>query len=63
MAPRGTGDERDPHLERIIFDTTEWHDRLERLVELRRELPTSTFRSHGGKAIAAVMPAGERGGT
>jgi hypothetical protein len=31
--------ERDPHSERVIFDMAEWHDRLERLADMRRGLP------------------------
>jgi hypothetical protein len=29
---------RDPHSRRVVFDTVECHDRLERLANMRREL-------------------------
>jgi hypothetical protein len=41
MAQRTLPEERDPHSARIIYDMTEWHDRLERLADMRRELPAS----------------------
>jgi hypothetical protein len=42
MAQATTTTGRDPHRERIIFDTAEWHRRLEELVELRRETSESS---------------------
>jgi hypothetical protein len=36
MPPRAPLD--DPHSRRVVFDTVEWHDRLERLANMRREL-------------------------
>jgi hypothetical protein len=31
-------DDRDQHSRRVVFDTVEWHDRLVRLANIRREL-------------------------
>jgi hypothetical protein len=41
MAQRTVSKERNPHSDRVIYDATEWHDRLERLADMRRELPIS----------------------
>jgi hypothetical protein len=35
-------EDSDPHSKRMIFDTAEWHDRLARLVEIRRAHPGRT---------------------
>jgi heme oxygenase len=35
MSPSLTSKVNDPHSKRMSFDTTDWHDRLERLVQMR----------------------------
>jgi hypothetical protein len=50
MDPRAAPKESDPHSRRIIFDMIEWHERLERLAEMRRRAITSVARSHGDSA-------------
>ena len=48
MPPRSSLDDRDPHSGRIMFDTVEWHDRLERLANMGQEsgfLPTPRDRA------------------
>ena len=35
-------EDSDPHSKRMIFDTAEWHDRLARLIEIRRAHPGRT---------------------
>jgi hypothetical protein len=42
MPPRALPDDRDPHSRRVVFDTVEWHDRLERLADMRRGLPVDS---------------------
>ena len=39
MDSRATPQDSDPHSQRMMFDTAEWHDRLARLVEMRRAHP------------------------
>jgi hypothetical protein len=39
MVSRATPKDSDPHSKRMIFDAAEWHDRLARLVEMRRAHP------------------------
>ena len=49
MPPRAPSGDRDPHSRRVVFDMMEWHDRLERLANMRRELPR--LRTPGDSAI------------
>jgi hypothetical protein len=44
MPEDATLEDSDPHSKRMIFDTAEWHDRLARLVEIRRAHP-GTYRA------------------
>jgi hypothetical protein len=59
MAPRATPKESDPHSKRIIFDMIEWHERLERLAEMRRRAPTSAAKNHGDSADTRGILAAE----
>ena len=47
--------ESDPHSKRIVFDTVEWHFRLEQLAEMRRRAPASELGRHNdAEGILAV---------
>jgi hypothetical protein len=46
-APHALPNDRDPHSKRVVFDTVEWHDRLEQLAKMRRELPAVRSPSDG----------------
>jgi len=45
--------ESDPHSKRIVFDTVEWHFRLEQLAEMRRRTPTSARHDNAEGIVAA----------
>jgi hypothetical protein len=45
--------ESDPHSKRIVFDTVEWHFRLEQLAEMRRRTPTSARHDNAQGIVAA----------
>jgi hypothetical protein len=53
MTPPAATADGDLHSRRVVFDTAEWHSRLEKLAQLRQALPVSVW---PGDKVIAVAP-------
>jgi hypothetical protein len=55
MPPRASFDDHDPHSTRVVVDTVEWHDRLERLPNMRRDWASFRLLATGPSSLATMQ--------